>query len=117
MERLFVYGSLQPGESNEHVLAELSGEWQPAVIKGTLHEAGWGTDMGYPGLVLDDNGSDVQGYVLTSADLANHWVALDKFEGDEYERVAATVIVKDGERTGERVEAYVYVIRQWEMPS
>ena len=108
MERLFVYGSLQPGESNEHVLAEMKGQWQPAMIKGCLREAGWATDMGYPGLVLDDNGDDIPGYVLTSADLANHWVAIDRFEGDEYERVVATVTLANGEH----VSSYVYAIRQ-----
>ena len=30
--RLFVYGSLQPGGPNEHVLAETGGDWQPGVI-------------------------------------------------------------------------------------
>ncbi|MEM6449547.1 MAG: gamma-glutamylcyclotransferase family protein [Cyanobacteria bacterium P01_D01_bin.105] len=106
MERLFVYGTLQPGGPNEHVMSAIGGEWQPAVIKGTLHKEGWGAKMGYQGLVLDDNGSDVDGYVFTSAALSTHWDELDAFEGKEYSRVVAAVTLP----TGEQVPACVYVL-------
>ncbi len=107
MERLFIYGSLQPGGANEHVLAAIEGEWEPAVIKGNLIEAGWGASMGYPGLVLDESGDDVHGHVLASADLSAKWAYLDEFEGEEYERIVASVRL----RSGERAQAHVYVLR------
>ncbi|MEM7763122.1 MAG: gamma-glutamylcyclotransferase family protein [Pseudomonadota bacterium] len=105
--RLFVYGSLQPGGTNAHVLEPLGGDWQPAQVHGVLRQAGWGADMGYPGLVLDRSGEVVAGYVLSSEALATAWSSLDAFEGDEYQRVLTLVMLQ----TGEVVEAYVYVIR------
>ena len=107
MERLFIYGSLQPGGPNEHMLAAIGGEWQPATIKGRLIEAGWGASMGYPGLVIDESGADVQGHVFASPNLSQKWTFLDQFEGEEYERIVAYVTLV----TGERVQAHVYVLR------
>ncbi len=107
MESLFIYGSLQPGGPNEHVLAAIGGEWKPAVIKGNLIEAGWGASMGYPGLVIDESGKDIHGYLFVSSNLSAKWADLDKFEGKEYERIVAPVTLL----TGEQVEAHVYVLR------
>ncbi|NEQ43421.1 MAG: gamma-glutamylcyclotransferase [Leptolyngbya sp. SIOISBB] len=107
MERLFVYGTLQPGGPNEHVLNAIGGEWEPAVIKGKLIAAGWGAGMGYPGLVIDDSGSEIQGYVFASPNLNDHWSDLDEFEGKEYERIVASVQLSDGEHG----PAYVYVLQ------
>ena len=56
-QSLFVYGTLAPGRPNEHVLTALGGTWQPATVKGHLKPQGWGAEMGYPGLVLDESGS------------------------------------------------------------
>ena len=50
--RLFVYGTLAPGEVNEHVLAPLDGSWVPARVYGTLHAEGWGHTHGFPALRL-----------------------------------------------------------------
>lgn len=107
IERLFVYGSLQPGGPNEHVLASVIGDWQPAVLKGRLSDSGWGAGLGYPGLLIDAAGDDVSGYVLRSSSLGEILPELDRFEGDEYERVAAAVTLD----SGERVQAYVYTLR------
>ncbi|MBX2862168.1 MAG: gamma-glutamylcyclotransferase [Leptolyngbyaceae cyanobacterium MAG.088] len=107
MERLFVYGTLQPGGPNEHVLTTIGGEWEPAVIKGNLIEAGWGAGMGYPGLVLDESGNDIHGYVFISSNLSDRWDALDEFEGKEYNRVVTSVTFLDGKK----VQAHVYVLR------
>ena len=107
MERLFIYGSLQPGGSNEHVLAAIGGEWEPAVIKGNLIERGWGASMGYPGLVLDDCGNEVHGHVFSSSNLSANWAYLDEFEGEEYERVVTSVTLL----SGEQVQAHVYILR------
>ncbi len=107
MERLFVYGSLQPGGPNEHVLAEVDGVWEPGFVKGRLVEAGWGASMGYPGMVIDEGGDEIHGHVLSSEELSALWQTLDDFEGDEYERVVAKVSL----RGGELVEASVYALR------
>lgn len=107
MERLFVYGTLQPGGPNEHVLTAIGGEWKPAVIKGKLIEAGWGAGMGYPGLVLDESGNDIHGHVFISSRLSDQWDDLDEFEGKEYERVVTSVTCLNREK----VQAHVYVLR------
>lgn len=108
MERLFVYGSLQPGGPNEHVLASIEGDWEPAFIKGNLIDAGWGASIGYPGLVIDECGEDIRGHVLASSKLNGRWTDLDELEGEEYERTAASVTLLNGEE----VQAHVYVLRK-----
>lgn len=105
--RLFVYGSLQPGGPNEHVLTDIGGEFAPAVIQGRLVEQGWGAALGYPGLVLgQDNKDEIRGHVFTSPHLPQHWATLDEFEGAEYSRLVSTVTLTDGEC----VDAWVYVL-------
>ena len=107
MERLFIYGSLQPGGPNEHVLADVDGHWEPAFVKGRLVEAGWGASMGYPGLVIDEAGDEIHGHLLSSPGLTALWATLDEFEGEGYERVSARVTLGGGEQ----VEASVYALR------
>lgn len=107
MARLFIYGSLQPGGTNEHVLAPLEGKWEPATIKGRLVEEGWGAALGYPGLVLDSDGELVAGQLFTSPALTDIWQELDEFEGDQYARVTAPVSLENGTR----VDAFVYVLQ------
>jgi gamma-glutamylcyclotransferase (GGCT)/AIG2-like uncharacterized protein YtfP len=41
IERLFVYGTLAPGRPNEHVLSEIGGTWEAAIVTGTLRQEGW----------------------------------------------------------------------------
>lgn len=105
-ERLFVYGTLAPGRPNEHILAGLHGTWEPAKVHGTLRAEGWGAAIGYPGIVLSDDGDEVAGWVFTSAELTGHWARLDEFEGDGYVRVLTTASI-DG--VG-RVAAYIYAL-------
>ncbi len=106
MDRLFTYGSLQPGGANEHVLDGIDGEWQAATVTGQLVEAGWGAAIGHPALQLDIVGEEVPGFVLASDELADHWQRLDDFEGHEYRRVIANVRLDNGET----VPAHLYVI-------
>jgi gamma-glutamylcyclotransferase (GGCT)/AIG2-like uncharacterized protein YtfP len=108
IQRLFVYGSLKPGHANAHLLEAIGGTWLPASVLGTLHPVGWGAGQGYPALMLDENGAEVRGLVFTSEHLAQHWQALDEFEGDDYERVLTTARIE----SGGTVEAYVYVARK-----
>ena len=107
MQRLFVYGSLQPGGPNEHVLAAIGGEWQAAVVRGVLIEVGWGARIGFPGMLIDDEGDEIAGHVFSSPRLAAFWDELDAFEGPEYERQLTVVTLQDGSK----VSAHAYVLR------
>lgn len=106
MQRLFVYGTLAPGRSNSHLLEAIGGTWRPARVRGTLHAEGWGATLGYPALVLDEEGGEVEGSVFSSERLADHWERLDRFEGEAYERVSTEVALDDGSK----IKAWVYVL-------
>lgn len=106
-DRLFVYGSLAPGGPNHHMLARIEGSWTPASVRGRLVEAGWGAEIGYPGMVLDAGADPVAGYVFASDALAEQWDELDAFEGEQYERVTAPAQLADGTI----VETCLYVLR------
>ena len=106
IEHLFVYGSLQPGGPNEHVLADVEGKWQPATVRGRLVAEGWGAEIGYPGMIADDSGELIEGQLLSSARLQEQWQALDAFEGEEYQRITVDAILDDGST----VSANVYTL-------
>ncbi len=107
LHRLFVYGTLAPGRPNEHVLADVPGAWEPAIVTGTLLQEGWGAAVGYPGILLDKHGGKIEGFLFSSERLVEHWSRLDEFEGEDYERVLTTVNLKDGTA----VDAYIYKLR------
>jgi gamma-glutamylcyclotransferase (GGCT)/AIG2-like uncharacterized protein YtfP len=67
-----------------------------------------GSEMGYPGIVLDDTGDEIKGYIFVSDKLDYHWDDLDDFEGEEYKRVLTKVKTKDKMV----VEAYIYILRE-----
>ncbi len=107
MSSLFVYGSLQPGVPNEHVLSKISGTWQKATVTGHLVEAGWGDALGYPGPQLVENGEIIEGYVPTSASLDTFWGELDGLEGEHYERVMTSCTLD----RGEHLAVFAYTLR------
>ena len=107
-DRLFAYGTLAPGRPNEHVLADVPGTWEPAAVRGTLLQEGWGSAQGYPGIILKENGDEVHGFIFTSDELAEHWDRLDEFEGDGYERVFTPAVLEDGTV----VQANIYALRR-----
>jgi gamma-glutamylcyclotransferase (GGCT)/AIG2-like uncharacterized protein YtfP len=107
IERLFVYGTLGPDRPNEHVLDAIGGSWKPATVTGTLRLEGWGAELGYPGIDLDEHGDEVEGFIFTSENLSNHWAALDEFEGEAYKRVLAKVKFEDGSIAN----AHIYTLR------
>ena len=111
-ERLFVYGTLAPGRPNEHVLAGVAGTWEPASVIGILHPEGWGAAAGYPCIVLDERGREVEGLIFSSESLTEHWERLDQFEGEGYERVLTKAKRKDGTI----VDAYIYELSGSEPP-
>ena len=103
---LFVYGSLGPNRPNAHILESVGGSWIKATVKGYLKNRGWGAQLGYPALVLDSEGEDIDGLVFQSENLPEHWDQLDEFEGDEYKRILSPVKLEDGST----IEAYLYVL-------
>ena len=107
-ERLFVYGTLAPGRPNAHVLADVPGTWEPATVRGTLLKEGWGAAVGYPGIVLDELGGEVHGFIFSSEALTSHWTRLDAFEGDGYERVMTSATLADGTF----VRAHIYALKR-----
>ena len=103
--RLATYGTLAPGRVNEHQLAELEGFWRQATVKGRLVELGWGAKLGFPGLILDPAGQEVDVHVFESPDLPDHWPRLDAFEGAGYRRVITQALTEDGD-----LDVSIYVI-------
>ena len=108
VNKLFVYGSLAPGRPNEHILKNIGGTWEEGIIYGKLHQEGWGATMGFPGIVLDIREEKIRGHVFSSEEIENHWEELDKFEGEEYERVLTKIELENGLE----VEAFVYVLQR-----
>jgi len=91
-ERLAVYGSLQPGGTNERILGELPGIWTVGTVRGELMQEGWGALQGYPGIRLSPDAPRVPVHVFCSHQLPARWAMLDEFEGPEYRR--STVIFR-----------------------
>ena len=106
--RLFVYGTLAPGRPNEHVLADVPGDWIPASVRGDLVAHGWGASLGFPAIVLNQQAGEVDGFVFSSDQLKQHWDRLDAFEGEGYERVGALATIEGGSV----LEVQVYALRQ-----
>ena len=103
--RLASYGTLAPGRVNHHQLAALKGHWQRGTVAGRLIDSGWGSALGFPGLILDPSGPLVEVYLFESLDLPDHWSRLDEFEGPGYRRVVTQVQTPDGD-----LGACIYVL-------
>jgi len=106
-EKLFVYGTLAPGRPNEHILKDVNGSWETACVKGVLHNRGWGAEMGYPGIILDESADEIRGFIFTSEHLSSQWERLDEFEGDAYLRVLTKVKLENGDLE----DASIYTLR------
>ena len=104
-DRLATYGTLAPGRRNHHQLSDLAGRWLVGHVRGSLAKAGWGANLGYPGLILDPDGAQIEVFVLESRELAHHWQRLDAFEGTGYRRVTVDVSTAEG-----ALPAWIYVL-------
>lgn len=93
---LAIYGTLRPGEANHWVVRSIAGDWTEGTITGWLFEITWGEAAGYPGVVLDPEGQQVEVSVLRSERLPNHLYEIDDFEGPGYRRVETDVTLTDG---------------------
>jgi gamma-glutamylcyclotransferase (GGCT)/AIG2-like uncharacterized protein YtfP len=108
MPRVFVYGTLQPGERNfNRYCSGVAVSSEPAKARGCIYEL----PAGYPAMTIGEGW--VQGYVLCFEDAAMLSV-LDELEGyvperlegeNEYYRVEVETYAPDGESTG-RAWAY-----------
>ena len=97
---IFVYGTLQLGKSNQHILKKLNGTWKKAYVIGTLINKGWESEYGFPGLKINKNGvfinvsstgvgspSKIEGMLFQSEELEKIINDLDEIEGKGYKRV------------------------------
>lgn len=103
--RLATYGTLAPGQVNEHVLSDLDGTWSTGTVNGDLQDEGWGATHGCPGIILNPAGTKVSVHLFESADLPAHWERLDAFEGSGYQRTPVIVETAEGP-----VEAMIYAL-------
>ena len=108
MNQLFVYGTLCPNRENAHILGGIGGDWQKASVHGTIHILDWGPDKGLPALVLAEQDPLIMGYLFSTEKLEENWQMLDEFEGFQYERVVAEVILE----SGEKIDAWTYVMKE-----
>ena len=101
--KVVVYGTLMAGERNERWASDAL-DRRPCVLRGTLHDTGWG----YPAFVPDADGGDVKAELLTvTADIL---ARMDMLEGYPrlYRRETVQVVLEDGS-----VEAaMVYVLNK-----
>jgi gamma-glutamylcyclotransferase (GGCT)/AIG2-like uncharacterized protein YtfP len=104
VERLFVYGTLAPGEKNFHLVENINGHWESATCVGRIFTQTKGAHVGLPCFELRIDGERVDGKILSSTELIHHWGMLDKFEGELYQRRLIPVRTEQGEE----LEAYVY---------
>jgi len=102
---LATYGSLAPGRINHCKLAGLQGCWRLGTVRGRLIASGWGAKLGYPGMVLDPQGSTVEVHLFESSELLSHLRRLDEFEDAGYRRVVTQIQTANGE-----VDAWIYVL-------
>lgn len=108
VNKLFVYGTLAPGCPNEHILQNIGGSWEEATVTGVLHQKGWGSQMGFPGIIIDKKGSKIKGFLFSSNKISQYWHKLDEFEGTAYERILITVEIQNGMQ----LDAYIYTLRK-----
>lgn len=88
----------------DHLLESIGEKWIKASVQGKLIEPGSSFGVHYPGVILDDEGEEIERYLFTSEDLPNHWHTIDRYEGSDYKRIKTEVTTEDGEA----VAAYIY---------
>lgn len=105
-KRLFVYGTLAPGQANHGLLEKLQGSWHKGSVSGHLYPNGLGPTTGYPVVDLTDPAQSIDGFILISDALPGHWPLLDDFEGEGYRRVKTMVTLPNTSR----LQAFIYVL-------
>lgn len=78
--RVFVYGTLMPGQPRWPALQQYASTWTEATASGHL----WDTGQGYPAIRFAEDAEAVAGYVVTLGD--ERWAEavahLDRIEGE-----------------------------------
>lgn len=106
INRIFIYGTLQPGKPNHHVMKGFRGSWTKATVTGSLKQEGWGAKQGCPGIVLGTSSEAVEGYVFQTEQIQDLLPVLDKLEGEDYVRVQTIASLE----SGDQVEAHIYAL-------
>jgi gamma-glutamylcyclotransferase (GGCT)/AIG2-like uncharacterized protein YtfP len=106
MDKLFVYGTLKPGFSNNFILTDIGGHFFKATLWGFQFDKKWEKETGYPGLIKTKSTDKVEGFVFVSKNLSKYWDALDIFETKAYQRIETPIELEDNSKT----IAFVYII-------
>lgn len=106
INRLFVYGTLGPGQSHERLLTQVPGSWHKAIVRGKLYPKGIGKSLGYPAVELDNQGQEIAGNIYTSRQLPKIWRQLDQYEGEGYRRTITQATLSNGQL----IDTYIYVV-------
>ena len=86
---------------------KISDEFYHVLDRGKLINKGWGAKHGSPGIILDIEAQEVEGFVFTSDNLSKNIGFLDKFEGAEYKRVITEVRLEDNAI----INSYIYQLQ------
>ena len=86
--KLVAYSTLAPGGANEHVLAEVGGQWTPCIIHGEVRQ-----ENGLKLFRWTPWGVAIEASLLSSPALQDFWQRLDRFEGMRYGRHLVTIEV------------------------
>lgn len=111
---LAIYGTLAPGRSNHHVVADIEGDWIDVAIRGHRFTARWRDSPGYPGFRPDPEGPIVEALVLASDEMSAHWDRLDHFEGPGYQRIEIEVFDRTGTEVVGRACVYETLVEYWD---
>lgn len=107
-QRLFVYGTLAPGQANAHILERVEGNWRRAQVRARLYPPGTPPIIDYPVIIADESADWIDGWLLESSELAALWPSLDRFETEAYRRERVAVRCGDDEL----LEATTYTLNQ-----
>lgn len=88
---LFIYGTLKPGEANEHILQPVEEKFVKATLKGYTFDTEWEKSFGYPGITKGNVKDKINSYLFSSDNLSKYWDDLDAFETHAYKRIKVQV--------------------------
>jgi len=80
---------------------------KPVIFVGICSSVVGGAELGSPGIQLSDSYETVPGYGFISKNLPQYWDELDRFEGDEYQRIPVKVYLENDEM----IESLVYALK------
>ena len=78
-KKLVSYGTLSPEQPNHQQLADLKGDWEECVIRGSINQ-----DEGLLIFSWNPRGVDIKASLFFSEDLPNNWERINRFEGSRY---------------------------------